>query len=112
MPPKVEAVILAALLVGAYILMENSHRIDVSPADDARMSQTARVSQTAMVSQTAIPTCQTAQQARRLSMMSAIAAEGEGAAVFSDGAIGEANDGCTATRNYSAAVSEAKSAMP
>lgn len=100
MPPKVEAVILAALLVGAYVLMENSHRIDVSPSDDE------------VVSLAAVPTCQPAQTARRLSIISAIAAEADGAALPSDGVISAAPDTCAAARDYSAVASDPKSAIP
>ena len=100
MPPKVEAVILAALLVGAYILLENSRRIDVSPSDDDRVSVTA------------IPTCQSTQQTRRYSIMRAIAAEAEGAALPSDGPSIEAADSCTSARDYSAVATNANSAIP
>ena len=34
MPPKVEAALLALVLAGAWIVMENSHRIDLTQPDE------------------------------------------------------------------------------
>jgi hypothetical protein len=99
MPPKVEAVVLAVVLVGAWIVMENSHRIDMT-ADDASRWVT-------------VATCQPAPVGSRYSAGSAIAADSENTDILAAAGGGNGSDACGGSyRNYSATTMNAVSAVP
>jgi hypothetical protein len=87
MPPKVEAALLALVLAGAWIVMENSHRIDLTQPDDEASRWTT------------VASCQP--PGARYSAGSALAAGGDTA------------DGCaSAYRSFTAATSDAVAVTP
>ena len=72
---KYEPVILIALVVGAGLLMESRHRIDLAQGDDPQPRIT-----------TVIATCQPGPPNQRLAITSAFAAEGQAALLrYGDG---------------------------
>ena len=89
MPPKVEAVVLAAVLVSAWMVLENSRRIDLTRSD----VETGRW--------TTVATCQNAPAGSRYSAASALAADGDDPA--SSSVAGDGADVCeTGYRTYTA----------
>ncbi len=91
---KYEPVVLAILVVGASILMENNHRVDMSQSDEPARARP-----------NVIATCQPGLKLPSLGIATAAAAEGE-ATLLTFGDRDDVADACATTyRNYSAAAS-------
>ncbi len=91
---KYEPVVLAILVVGASILMENHHRIDMTRRDEPDRA-----------SPSVIAACQPGFKLPRLGIDSAAAAEGE-ATLLTFGDLDDVADACAMTdRNSSTATS-------
>ncbi len=98
---KYEPVVLAVLALGAAILMENHHRVDMTRADAAEPPL-----------RTVLSTCQTSPKGPYFGVTSAAAAEGE-ATLIVLGNSEDVADACAASyRNYSAAASGVDSVVP
>lgn len=98
---KYEPLVLAILALGASILMENNHRIDMTQSDEPARARSSVIS-----------TCQPGLRLPRLGIASAAAAEGQ-ATLLSFGDRDDVADACEMSyRNYSAAASGADSVVP
>jgi len=98
---KYEPLVLAILALGAAILMENHHRIDMTQAD----GEAARAA-------AVIASCQPAAPGPRLGIISAFAAEGQ-SELIRYGGRDDVADACAASaRSYSAVMMGAETGVP